>query len=439
LNDGRVLVTGGDCIKPDLSSAEIFDRATETWSLAACLNDGRRRHTTTLLADGRVLVTGGEGIVKAPMCEKIGTPVSGGRPKLLDTSTLNSAMNLSCLSEFGPGAGAHIDRRLILGLMTMGSNTEDNAYQNNLYLFHRDAFGFGTLDTAEIYDPITNTWTMMGRMTHPRENHTATLLPNGQVLLVGGWFEDAGSYKDSASVSHEIFDPDTNEFYSLGSLDEKYKLDAERCSHRCQKAVHSAILMPDGRVLVVGGIHKTAGGEALLIDPTSGEISQPFDSASYAIPIVLEDDYVLLIHEGYPAIYDVLGLLHPEGHQSGARYNQQTPTAFIQEDGSGLVLGSSGLSVWRFIYDPESVPQMMASYRFREIPVDLGHLEGGGPRNAQGFAAVDLGDNEILITGGSSPPNYDPASAYIVKFGSCWIDESNAMVGVRLVCADDLN
>src|SRR6202140_915860 len=50
----------------------------------------------------------------------------------------------------------------------------------------QDASG-NTLASAEIYNPTTQTWTLTGSMTTPRYLHSASLLPNGQVLVAGGW------------------------------------------------------------------------------------------------------------------------------------------------------------------------------------------------------------------------------------------------------------
>ena len=62
--------------------------------------------------------------------------------------------------------------------------------------------GVGSLASAELYDPVANTWSPAGSMTTARYYHTATLLPNGRVLVAGG-YGDGRSYLASA----ELYDP----------------------------------------------------------------------------------------------------------------------------------------------------------------------------------------------------------------------------------------
>ena len=65
-----------------------------------------------------------------------------------------------------------------------------------------------TLASAELYDPSTGMFTPAGDMTTPRSNHTATLLPNGRVLITGGNSE----YKQNCNCtlgSAELYDPST--------------------------------------------------------------------------------------------------------------------------------------------------------------------------------------------------------------------------------------
>jgi hypothetical protein len=74
-------------------------------------------------------------------------------------------------------------------------------------------------------------------MTESRRNHTATLLPNGKVLIAGGYTEGGG---DKPVASAELYDPATQTFTPTGNLHEG-------------RAYHAAILLKDGRVLLVGG------------------------------------------------------------------------------------------------------------------------------------------------------------------------------------------
>ena len=58
------------------------------------------------------------------------------------------------------------------------------------------------LSSAELYDPVTHTWTATGPLANPRQFHTATLLLNGQVLVAGGW-----GTNDTILSSAELYDP----------------------------------------------------------------------------------------------------------------------------------------------------------------------------------------------------------------------------------------
>src|SRR5450759_38673 len=60
----------------------------------------------------------------------------------------------------------------------------------------------------------TNTWSAAGSLITARQDHTATLLPSGQVLVAGGFNYNSGN----ALASAELYDPATNTWSAAGSL-----------------------------------------------------------------------------------------------------------------------------------------------------------------------------------------------------------------------------
>ena len=141
----------------------------------------------------------------------------------------------------------------------VGSRTQHTAtlLQNGKVLITGGAtyvagnYSSGELATAELYDPATGTFSATGSMSTARRMHTATLLPDGRVLIVGGFVGSA-----------EIYDPATGLFAQVGST-------------RWARVGHEAHLLRNGRVLVIGGFAGSypliAGAE--VYDPATGSFS----------------------------------------------------------------------------------------------------------------------------------------------------------------------
>jgi N-acetylneuraminic acid mutarotase len=115
--------------------------------------------------------------------------------------------------------------------------------------------GGGTFRTASptastfLYDPSNNTWSSAGDMAHSRKGHTATLLPNSQVLAAGGT-----SFRLNSSA--ELYDPFRGTWSQAGRLAKA-------------RVYHTATLLPSGKVLFTGGQGNSGPlSSAELYDPS---------------------------------------------------------------------------------------------------------------------------------------------------------------------------
>jgi hypothetical protein len=233
LKDGRVLVVGGFRQVgqgTDVGTAEVWEPTTGSFSPAGSLLQPRHAHSATLLDDGRVLIVGGS------------SEAAGGLPsaELWDPATGSfRGATPPGSARIGHTATLLPDGRV---LIVGGGNGQRTA-----------------VASAELWDPATESFGPTGFLGEARSGHTATLLPDGRVLIVGGGVPARNKFTcpEVCIATAEIWDPTLDSFTSTGPLSQA-------------RMNHTATLLPDGRVLVIGGgLLDWVTGSAEVFDPTA--------------------------------------------------------------------------------------------------------------------------------------------------------------------------
>jgi hypothetical protein len=328
LRDGMVLIAGGGPSQPvdgmsALASAELYDPTTGKFTPTGSMTTARTDATATLLPDGRVLIAGGYGCRNTKTCSP-------------DVATV--------------------------------------------------ANGGGSLASAELYDPTTGKFTPTGSMYTPRDDATATLLPDGRVLLLNG-----------GSRLAEFYDPTSGKFTRAGSLLNFYG--------------HATVtLLPNGKVLVVGQVDSGPGAE--LFDPASAKSTSislalppviPTDNGAPETATLLKDGRVLLCVYDYLVTFDpATGSFTMSGSISEPS-QWAGPTATLLPDGRVLFEGGrdpSGAAVGLAgVYDPASGFHMIGSM-----------IEARSDQTA-----TPLSDGTVLIVGGIGDGQEASSSAELLK------------------------
>jgi YVTN family beta-propeller protein len=218
LPNGKVLIVGGyDSTTATLASAELYDPNTGTFAVTGSMSVPRQEHTATLLPNGKVLITGGAQWHPPAVfyaSAEIYDPATG---QFTLTGTMNSP---------------HVDHTATLlpnGKVLVASG---------LGSINPDGSNAQITTSAELYDPSAGTFTLTGSMTTARFNHAATSLPNGRVLVTGGYFTVSGG--DPATASAEIYDPVAGTFTATVNMN-------------VARAEQASTLLPNGDVFIAGG------------------------------------------------------------------------------------------------------------------------------------------------------------------------------------------
>jgi hypothetical protein len=277
-------------------------------ALTGPLGAGRQIHSATVLADGRVLIAGGTDWDDQPLASvTLYDPATGTFSPTGSMGTGRAFFTATLLPD---------GRVLVAG----GGPAQYGPHPGP------------DLATAELYDPKTGTFSPTGSMGIPRQDHTATLLRDGRVLIAGG-----NDHGDHAVASAELYDPKTGTFSPTGSM-------------ATARGYQTATLLADGRVLVAGGdpcgwAQCNFLASAELYDPKTGKFSATGSMASdrgFHTATLLADGRVLIAggDAGTAELYDpTTGTFSPTGSMTTAR---PYTTATRLNDGRVLFAGGGG-------------------------------------------------------------------------------------------------
>jgi len=261
---GQVLLTGGQTDQGPsyTNNGELYDPVAGTFSFVVnTMSSARFGHTATLLSDGNVLVVGGLSATStfAPTADiffpgnNVFSPTNGAPHNLRASHTATLLMDGTVLIAGGTNAGGLVAPAEIYnpasGTFTVVGSLNDprqfhtaTLLPNGQVLIAGGADSGGATASAELYDPVAQTFSLVNNhLITPREYHTATLLSNGQVLIAGGMMSDGVTALNSA----ELFNSAGGSFASTGNLN-------------AARGIHTATAMTDGTVLLAGGLVTTA-------------------------------------------------------------------------------------------------------------------------------------------------------------------------------------
>jgi hypothetical protein len=294
LPDGRVLVAGGSNgdsgTTSYLDSVEIYNPLTNAWAPAPPMPRERMDHTATLLPDAGVLVAGG--ISGKPMRDISRYDIALGQWTQMQPMASERFRHTATLFEdgvvfLGGSRAPHqwelwTDHSLPLSIPALTSRVEGHTSTrlsggSVLTAGGIDKSMIGALQEAELLVPGSHAPRAVGPMLAARWGHTASLMPDGRVLIAGGT-----GFQSVYLPSAEIYDPATERFRHAGDLAQP-------------RVAHAAIALPDGRVLVMGGfgsngqdlasVETLAGGLPLDCDdgnPCTAETCEPAAGCGHA-------------------------------------------------------------------------------------------------------------------------------------------------------------
>ncbi|MCY3764677.1 MAG: hypothetical protein OXH06_04540 [Gemmatimonadetes bacterium] len=275
LQDGRVLITGGSRTdRPYHSSrafrhatAELFDPDTGTSTVTGSMSVSRYRDRAMLLPDGRVIVKG------TPFDPpEVYDPRSGSfvamedRPELTTDASIAALPTGDLLTIDAKGNVSRFDPdswefQFLTRMDVPRSGHSASLLQDGRLLIVGGANGAGALKRTDVYDPSSNTLAQVGDLRHERWGHQAVLLEDGTVLILGGMTGAASDPEDVSAA--ERYEPATGSFMPAGD---------PRIA-----PLHAVALLPNGTVFLMGGIN----GSVVLYDSSTNDYRRNGDNVGY--------------------------------------------------------------------------------------------------------------------------------------------------------------
>ena len=238
LCDGRVYVGGQFSI--DVRNAEIYDPATDTWAPAGIMKYAHIYGTALLLADCRVLLVGGYN--------------ANTRAETFDPATgVYKPTNAMSSERFFHTTTLLADGRVLVA--AGGVDVNIGGVQQ-----------WQTYGTADIFDPATNKWSPVAPLKRKRRSHTATLLPDGRVLVTGGSTGGKANGTDGGTqlATAEIYDVAANTWELLP---------AQLVTPR---SFHTFAVMPNGAITFFGGLDES-GSASRQVEAYYQGVFQPLE------------------------------------------------------------------------------------------------------------------------------------------------------------------
>jgi hypothetical protein len=366
---------------PSKNAAATVSAVASGFAETGSMSTPRSGHTATLLENGKVLILGG-GDTSAELFDPTSgtfTPTgSTTTPRYGATATLLANGKVLLTGGFGPGTSS-----------------------------------LTRLNSAELYDPSTGTFSATGSMADARILHTATLLNDGKVLITGGTRDGGGG--GAAIASAELYDPPTGTFSPTGSMN-------------TDRAQHTATLLTNGEVLIAGGWngHRADAADdppwdplfAELFNPSSGKFKYSGSMSSTRIGHTatrLADGKVLLLG-GIPNVQNI------HSQPPAPRY------AEIYDPANDNFSGLDNLTMSRQRYTVtllRSGEVLLAGGKILDLVVTTTELlnpttgalsaTGGLGTERVGHTATLLNDGRVLITGGTDAKGNALASAELYQ------------------------